>query len=49
VDSDTDEMARILHVLASIGNVDFHLGLVTEQPEPVGCSWVVHELGEEVR
>jgi hypothetical protein len=48
VDSDTAEMALILHVLASIGIVDFHVGLVREQPEPVGRSWVVRELGEEV-
>jgi hypothetical protein len=46
VDSDTDEMALILRVLAKIGNVDFHVGRVTEQPEPIGRSGVLRELAD---
>ena len=35
IDSDADEMALIARVLARIGNVDIHVGLVGDQPEPV--------------
>ena len=44
IDSDAEEMALILRVLAKVGNVDIHVGLVTEQPEPVYRSGVVREL-----
>jgi hypothetical protein len=41
IDSDADEMALILRVLARMGNVDIHVGLVTDQPPPVCRSGVV--------
>ncbi len=44
VDSDSDEMALIARVLARVGNVDIHVGLVTDQPEPAGRSGVVRDL-----
>ena len=44
LDCDTDEMALILRVLAKVGNVDVHVGLVTDQPEPVYRSGVVRAL-----
>jgi len=44
IDSDSDAMALILRVLARVGNVDIHVGLVTEQPEPVSRSGVVRAL-----
>ena len=44
IDSDKDAMALILRVLGRIGNVDIHVGLVTEQPEPVYRSGVVRAL-----
>ncbi len=44
IDSDRDEMALIGRVLARIGNVDIHVGLVTDQPEPVYRSGVVRGL-----
>ena len=34
-DSDTDEMTLIERVLRKLGNVDIHVGLVTDQPQPV--------------
>ncbi len=43
IDCDVDEMVLILRVLAKVGNVDIHVGLVTEQPEPVYRSGVVRE------
>ena len=43
IDSDTDEMSLIMRVLARLGNVDIHVGLVTDQPEPVYRSGVVRE------
>ena len=44
VDSDHDEMALIGRVLARVGNVDIHVGLVTDQPEPISRSGVVRDL-----
>jgi hypothetical protein len=44
IDSDRDEMALIARVLAQVGNVDFHVGLVTDEPEPVYRSGVVRDL-----
>jgi hypothetical protein len=44
VDFDTDEMTLILRVLAKVGNVDVHVGRVTEQPEPVFRSGVLRLL-----
>jgi hypothetical protein len=44
LDSDRDEMALIGRVLARIGNVDIHVGLVTDQPETVYRSGVMREL-----
>jgi hypothetical protein len=43
-DCDADEMALILRVLGKVGNVDVHVGLVTDQPEPVYRSGVVRDL-----
>ena len=44
IDSDSDEMALIARVLARLGNVDIHVGLVTEQLEPVYRSGLVRDL-----
>ena len=44
IDADTDEMALILRVLGRVGNVDIHVGLVTERPERVYRSGVVRNL-----
>src|SRR5207253_8981762 len=48
IDSDPDEMALIACVLARIGNVDIHVGLVTDQPEPVYRSGVMRELAPQI-
>ena len=44
LDSDHDELALIARVLAQVGNVDIHVGLVTYQPESVYRSGVVRDL-----
>src|SRR5437588_5491071 len=44
IDSDRDEMALIARVLARLGNVDIHVGLVTDAPESVYRSGVVRHL-----
>jgi hypothetical protein len=44
IDSDTDAMTLILRVLAKVGNVAIHVGLVTDEPEPVYRSGVVRVL-----
>ncbi|MFL5245336.1 MAG: hypothetical protein ACJ8FY_24835 [Gemmataceae bacterium] len=44
IDCDADEMALITRVLARLGNVDFHVGFITDQPEPVFRSGVVRDL-----
>jgi hypothetical protein len=44
IDRDRDDMALIGRVLAQIGNVDIHVGLVTDQPEPIYRSGVVRDL-----
>jgi hypothetical protein len=43
-DCDADEMSLIVRVLGKLGNVDVHVGLVTEQPEPVYRSGVLRDL-----
>ncbi|HLN26354.1 MAG TPA: hypothetical protein VK395_01265 [Gemmataceae bacterium] len=43
IDSDRDEMALIARGLAEVGNVDIHVGLVTDLPEPVYRSGVVRD------
>jgi hypothetical protein len=44
IDTDADEMALIARVLAKIGNVDFHVGRVTDEPERVYRSGIVRNL-----
>ena len=44
IDWDRDEMALIARALAEVGNVDIHIGLVTDLPEPVYRSGVVRDL-----
>jgi hypothetical protein len=47
IDSDVDEMALITRVLARLGNVDFHVGLVTDEPERVYRSGIVRDLSPQ--
>lgn len=42
VDSGDEKLALTLRVLAKVGNVPIHVGLVTEEPEPVFRSGVRH-------
>ncbi len=44
IDCDSEEMALISRVLGLVGNVDIHVGLVSDQPEPVYRSGVVRDL-----
>lgn len=44
VDSDANPLTVALRVLARVGNVDIYVGLVTEEPEPVGHSGIVRNL-----
>ena len=44
VDSGDDKLALALRVLAKVGNVPIHVGLVTAEPEPVSHSGVGREL-----
>src|SRR5437764_11111793 len=44
VDSGDDRLALALRVLARVGNVDIHVGLVTEESEPVSRSGVRREV-----
>jgi hypothetical protein len=44
VDSGDDKLALALRVLAKVGNVAIHVGLVTEEPEPILRSGVRREL-----
>lgn len=44
IDRDDDESALILRVLAKVGNVDIHVGLVTDYPAPAYRSGVVRDL-----
>jgi len=44
VDSGDDKLALALRVLSKIGNVAIHVGLVSEDPEPVSRSGVRREL-----
>ncbi len=41
VDSGDDSLSVALRVLARVGNVDIHVGLVTEEPERVSRSGIV--------
>jgi hypothetical protein len=45
VDSGDDKLALALRVLARVGNVDIHVGLVSEEPEAVSRSGVRREVG----
>jgi hypothetical protein len=45
VDSGEDKVALALRVLAEVGNVAIHVGLVTEEPEPIARSGVRRDLG----
>src|SRR4051794_17373403 len=47
IDRDADEMALITRVLARVGNVDIHVGLVTDAPAPVYRSGVVRDLSRQ--
>jgi hypothetical protein len=44
VDSGNDKLGVALRVLAKVGNVPIHVGLVTEEPEPIARSGVRREL-----
>ena len=44
VDSGDDKLALALRVLAKVGNVAIHVGLVTAEPEPVFRSGMRREL-----
>jgi len=44
VDSGDDKLALALRVLSRIGNVAIHVGLVTEEPDPVARSGVRREI-----
>ncbi|NUQ65993.1 MAG: hypothetical protein HUU20_26325 [Pirellulales bacterium] len=44
VDSGDEKLAVALRVLAKVGNVPIHVGLVTEEPEPVSRSGVRREV-----
>lgn len=44
VDSGDDNLALALRVLAEVGNVAIHVGLVTDEPAPVSHSGVRREL-----
>ena len=45
VDCGEDKLALALRVLAKVGNVAIHVGLVTEEPEPIARSGVRRDLG----
>ena len=44
VDSGDDELGLALRVLAIVGNVPIHVGLVTEGPEPIFRSGLLREV-----
>lgn len=44
IDSGDDKLALALHVLAKVGNVAIHVGLVTEESQPVFRSGVRREV-----
>jgi hypothetical protein len=51
VDVGDDKLALALRVLAKLGNIDIHVGLVTDSPPPIARSGVrreVHTLGGDV-
>jgi hypothetical protein len=43
VDSGDDRLGLILRVLGKVGNVDIHVGLVSEEPEPISRSGLRRE------
>jgi hypothetical protein len=45
VDNGNDKLALALRVLDKVGNVAIHVGLVTEEPEPIARSGVRREMG----
>src|SRR6185503_16913269 len=45
VGASADRLALALEVLARVGNVDIHVGLVTEAPAPISRSGVRRDLG----
>jgi hypothetical protein len=44
VDAGDDKLALALRVLAKVGNVAIHVGLVSEEPEPISRSGVRREV-----
>jgi hypothetical protein len=44
VDSGDDKLALALRVLAKVGNVPIHVGLVTEEPETIARSGIRREI-----
>ena len=44
VDSGDDKLALAMRVLAKVGNVAIHVGLVAEEPEPVSRSGLRRDL-----
>ena len=48
IDSDSDDIALMMRVIQRIGNVDFHVGLVTDEVAPVQRSGVVRDLSASV-
>jgi hypothetical protein len=47
IDCDKDSLALTLRVLERIGNVEVHVGLITDQPEPVFRSGVIRALSPQ--
>jgi hypothetical protein len=44
VDSGDEALSVALRVLARVGNVDIHVGLATEEPEPISRSGIIREI-----
>lgn len=44
VDSDEDKMELALRVLRRLGNIDIHVGFVTDEPAPIARSGVRREV-----
>jgi hypothetical protein len=49
IDRERDEMALIARVLKKVGNVDIHVGLVTDQPQRAFRSGIVRDLSTPVK
>ncbi len=45
VDSGDDKIALALCVLGEVGNIDIHIGLVTDEPTPIARSGFALEIG----